>query len=136
MLNHRARVVLDTLLPDQSHPTLSLGIFRAGFDDFYRRFQAEAPPAMKRVFPLSLFVAIWLAPLLIWQVPPISRLDRPTRERALAALYASRFTLLRQLFFMLKATVCFCYGTHPEVRAAIGYGRQPQPSPLPIRVGE
>lgn len=120
MLTARARTVLDTLLPGGAHPTLPWGVFDAGFDGYYARFQAVAPWRLRAGFRLALAVAIWLAPLLIGRLPPISRLDRPGRERALLALYGSRSPFLRQMFFVLKATICFCYGADERVRGAIG----------------
>jgi hypothetical protein len=56
--------------------------------------------------------------------------DRPTRERALAAMAASRFSIMRQMMAPLKTIVSLCYGANREVRRAIGYPPQfddPQP---------
>jgi hypothetical protein len=124
MLDHHARVVLDTLLPSQAHPRLPLGLFEAGFDDFWAELERSALPAWVWGFRAALFCAVWVAPLLIRRIPPLSRLDRPARERALAAMGAARFYPLRQMLPLLKTLAGFCYGAHPAVRAAIGYPRQ------------
>ena len=124
MLSRRSRLVLDTLLPAQAHPTLRDGILEAGFDNFLLDFQSTASPALRRGFWAALFAATWFSPLLIFRLPPLTRLDRPTRERALLAMETSRVYLLRQMMLLLKTTVCFCYGADPNVRDAVGYPRQ------------
>jgi len=72
----------------------------------------------------ALFVATWVAPVLIGRIPPITLYRRETRERALEALERSRLYALRQLFGLLKLTVALCYGADPEVRRTIGYPLQ------------
>jgi hypothetical protein len=124
MLSRRSRLVLDTLLPAQAHPTLPDGIFDAGFDKFLLDFQSTASPVLRRGFWAALFAATWIAPLLIFRLPPLTRLERPVRERALLAMETSRVYLLRQMMLLLKSTVCFCYGADSDVRDAIGYPRQ------------
>lgn len=123
MLNNRQRAVLDTLLPSGGHPTLGLGLFDAGFDAFYEDFEGTAQPSMVWGFKAALFAASWLSPVLILRLPPLSRLERPDRERALEALGKSRFYLLRQLLLLLKAVCAFCYGADPRVRDALGFPR-------------
>src|SRR5258706_15015055 len=120
MLSRRSRLVLDTLLPAQTHPGLQRGLFEAGFDQFYLEFENSASPSLRWGFRAALFVATWLAPLLIGRLPPLSRLDRSARERALLALETSRFYLLRQMLLLLKTTVCFCYGADEAVRDTVG----------------
>lgn len=132
MLTKRARVVLDTLIPSASHPQLRLGIFDAGFDAWYRDFRASAVFSMQIGFWAALFVAIWIAPLLIKRLPPISLYDRDTRERALEALGKSDVYVLRQMLLLLKATICFCYGANREVRDALGVPR-PEATPNAAR---
>jgi hypothetical protein len=124
MLTKRDRIVLDTILPSKAHPTLPLGIFDAGFDEWYQDFQKNAVFPMRIGFWAALFIAVWIAPLLIFRIPPISLYERPTRERILLALYNSRFYGLRQMFLLLKANLSFCYGANMQVRDAIGFPRQ------------
>ena len=124
MLSHRARSVLDTLLPAGEHPALPYGVFDAGFDAFWSEFQRTTLPSVRRMVRAALFTAIWIAPLLIGRLPPLSLYDRLTRERALAAMASSRSYLLRQMLQLLKTTACFCYGADPSVRAAAGYPSQ------------
>jgi len=124
MLNHATRAVLDTLLPSGANPQLPLGLFDAGFDDFWADFDQTALPAWRWGFRAAALTAVWAAPLLIRRRPPLTRLDRPTRERALAAMGASHLALLRQMLGLLKTVAGFCYGADPRVRQAIGYPRQ------------
>lgn len=102
------------------HPTLP-GVFDAGFDAMYADFRDNAVFEMRLGFRLALFVAIWIAPLLIGRVGPISRLARPERVAALNALYESRFNAMRQMVVILKVTICLAYGADPAVRRAIGF---------------
>ena len=124
VLSRRSRVVLDTLLPAQAHPNFSVGVFDAGFETFYSDFERTAQPAFRSGFRAALLAATWLSPLLILRLPPLSLYARPTRERALMAMEASRFYLLRQMMLLLKTVVCFSYGADPAVRAVVGYPRQ------------
>jgi len=119
MLHPRERVVLSTLLPGGG-PPLDLGVLEAGFEDFYAEFERTAVPTLRRGFKLALFVALWVAPCLIGRLPPLTRHDRRTRERALAALGASRSYLLRQMLSLLKSVVALSYGADRRVREAIG----------------
>lgn len=127
MLSKASRVVLDTLLPSGANPRLPLGIFDAGFEAFWADLERTALPAWRWGFQAAVFTAVWVAPLLIRRLPPLTRLDRPTRERALAALGASRAAVLRQMLTLLKTIAGFCYGANPRVREAIGYPRQRNP---------
>ncbi|TMC49601.1 MAG: hypothetical protein E6J26_10195 [Chloroflexi bacterium] len=73
----------------------------------------------------AVWAALWISPLLIGRLPPLTRLEPPARERALGAMARSRVYLLRQLLMLLKLVVGFCYGADPQVRAVIGYPRPP-----------
>lgn len=121
MLSPRERCVLDTLLPSGAHPTLKLGLFDAGFDEFHGDFQANGLWIMRLGFKAALFSGAWIAPLLIGRLPPITLHDRPTREAALEALGSCRVYHLRQLLLVLKAVSAFCYGANRDVRDAIGF---------------
>jgi len=134
MLGKASRVVLDTLLPSSANPLLPLGIFDAGFDAFWAELERSALPAWRWGLRAGVFTAVWVAPLLIRRLPPLTRLDRPTRERALAALGDSNVSLLRQMLTVLKTMAGLCYGADPRVREAIGYPRQadqPRREPAP-----
>ena len=124
MLSQQSRIVLDTILPGGAHPTLKYGVFDTDFEAFWSDFERAALPSLRLGFRAALFAAVWIAPLLIRRPPPLTVYDRLTRERALAAMESSRYHILRQLFVVLKQTVCFCYGADPNVRDAIGYPRQ------------
>lgn len=124
MLTPRARVVLDTLLPSNAHPDLPLGIFDAGFEHTYGELLRDGFNLMAIGFHAALACSIWISPALIGKLPPIDRLSRDDRERALEAMAKSRSYLLRQMMLLLKATAGLAYGAHPEVRDAVGYPRQ------------
>jgi hypothetical protein len=124
MLDSRARIVLDTLLPSQAHPQLPCGVFDAGFDSFYQDFAVTGNAGLRQGFRLGLFAAIWISPLLIGRIPPITLYQRETRERALAAMETSSIYALRQMMVMLKIVVSLCYGANRTVRDAVGYPRQ------------
>jgi len=125
MLSRQSRLVLDTLLPSGAHPDMKYGVFDTGFEAFWSDFERAALPSLRWGFRAALFAATWIAPLLILRPPPLTLYDRPTRERALAAMESSPTYFLRQMMVLLKTTVCFCYGADPSVRDAIGYPRQP-----------
>ncbi len=121
MVNARQKAALSALLPAGADSRLPLGLFDAGFEEFYEQYRLEAEPGMRVGFSAALWAAIWLAPLLIGSLPPISRLAPEDRERALEAMLSSRVYALRQLGLVLKAVVSFSYGVDPRVRAAIGF---------------
>jgi len=124
MLSSRAHVVLDTLLPPHAHPSLPRGLFDAGFEKFYQDFAGTANTTLRHGFQIAIFAAIWISPLLIRRIPPITLYSRETRERALTAMEISRFYFLRQMMLILKNVASLCYGANREVRDAIGYPRQ------------
>ena len=121
MLSPRSRAVLDALLPSGAHPELKLGLFDSGFEEFHADFEKSAAPSMRLGFRAALFAAAWVSPLLVRRLPPLDRLDRESRERALEAMGSSRCGLLRQMLLLLKAVSCLCYGAHPDVRRALGF---------------
>jgi hypothetical protein len=112
MLSPASRLVLDTLLPG--------AVSTPAFDEFWAEFERTALPAWRWSFRAAALTATWVAPLLIRRLPPLARHDRPTRERALAALGASRSAFLRQMLSMLKTVLSLHYGADPAVRALIG----------------
>jgi len=124
MLSKSSRIILDTLLPANAHPALKVGIFDAGFDEFWAEVARTALPAWRWGLRAAILSANWIAPVLVGRLPPLTMHDRPTRERALAAMAASRVSALRQMVGLLKTIGSLCYGASPEVRAAIGYPRQ------------
>ncbi|MCI0574584.1 MAG: hypothetical protein L0332_12615 [Chloroflexi bacterium] len=124
MLNKRDHLILDTLLPAGAHPGLPLGLAGAGFDAFWSEFERTALPSWRRGFRAALWLATWIAPLLIRRPPPLTLYNRPARERALAAMERSRLYLLRQMIGLLKTTVSLGYGAAGDVRQAIGYPLQ------------
>ena len=123
-LRRRHRVVLETLLPRGAHPALPKGLYDTGFDDFYDDFRQRGAGRLRFAFHLTLFLSVWVAPLLIGRVPPITLYSSLTRERALQRLFESRFFLFRQLGLTTKLVVALCYGADRDVRDAVGYPMQ------------
>lgn len=123
-MNERQRAALEALAPAGGDEAVPVGLFEAGFDEFLKRFRAEAVPQLRLGFEAALWAAVWIAPLLIGRVPPISRLAPEARERALEAMFASRLYSLRQLGLLLKAVASFAYGADPRVRDAVGFPPQ------------
>lgn len=124
-LSKRERVVLETLVPSEAHPVLPKGIFDTAFESFYANFElSDSSGKLKLSFRVTMFLAIWVSPLLIGRLPPISLYKTPTRERALDRLFGSRFFLFRQLALTMKLVVALCYGGDRSVRDAIGYPMQ------------
>ncbi|MBI4424790.1 MAG: hypothetical protein HY554_13745 [Elusimicrobia bacterium] len=121
MLSARQRAALEALAPSGAHPALRSGLLDAGFEAFYARFRGEAGAPLRLAFEAALWSAVWVAPLLIGRLPPITRLSPDAREQALEALLCHRVYWLRQLGLVLKAVACFCYGADPLVRDALGY---------------
>ena len=121
LLSRSDAAVLDALLPSGSDPVLALGIMQTGFEGVLDDFRVHAPARLWRAFRLALFVATWLAPLLVRRMPPLTRLNRDDRELALAAMAESRLPELRQLVSVLKTVVSLHYGGLAEVRKAIGH---------------
>jgi hypothetical protein len=115
------RTVLDALLPSGADSRLPIGVIESGFDTFLVESQSEIAPQLRRAFKVALVAAAWVAPLLIWRGPPLSRLAAHDRERALEAMEKSNVVVLRQLIRVLKTVVALHYGALPAVRKAIGY---------------
>lgn len=120
-LSRRDVAVLDALLPANADPRLGIGIVGSGFEAFLGDFDGQAPPRLRRAFRIALMAGAWVAPLLIGQLPPITRLPPGDRERALAAMDESPIPELRQLISVLKTVVSLHYGGLDSVREAIGY---------------
>ena len=121
MLKRSTRIVLDTLLPSEENHVLKYGVLDTDFEGFLSDFERTALPVWRWGFYLALWVANWIAPLLIHRLPPLIQHDRPTRERALTVMETSRVYFLRQMIGLLKMIVCFGYGADRNVRDAVGY---------------
>src|SRR5215470_14877701 len=100
MLSKRNRVVIETLLP--SCGTMLPGILETNCEDFVAHFQAGAPFLLLLSWRVSLWVATWIAPLLLLHLPPLDRLPSAQRAAALEAMEKSQCYLLRQFLFVLK----------------------------------
>ena len=119
--------MLDTLLPSEGNQVLKYGVLDTDFEAFLSDFERTALPAWRWGFYLALWAANWIAPLLIYRLPPLVQHDRQTRERALAVMENSRVYFLRQMIGLLKTIVCFGYGADRNVRDAIGYPQSEAP---------
>lgn len=70
------------------------------------------------VYRVSVGVLSWVAPLLIFRLPTLSRLSYAQRVRAVARFERSPFGLM---LFAVKALLCIVYYEHPEAAAAVGF---------------
>lgn len=116
---------MDTLVPAHADPRLPQGVLGLGFDTFYAEFEQSASPFLRAAFRASLLAATWISPVLVRRAPPLDRLSRPARERALEAMATSRVALIRQLLVVLKLVAAMSYGAQSGVREAVGYGQSP-----------
>jgi hypothetical protein len=89
-LNHSVQVLLDTLLPSKADPALTYSVFDTDFDAFWSDVEGTALPTWRWGFHAALWVANWIAPLLIRRLPPLTPYDRLTRERARTAMETSQ----------------------------------------------
>ena len=120
-LSRPGLAVIDALLPSGAHPVLATGVAATGIEGFLDDFERSSPRHLRRAFRIGLFAGAWVAPLLVRRLPPITRLSRPDRERALGAMAESQVPELRQLVAVLKTVVSLHYGGLASVREAIGY---------------
>lgn len=70
------------------------------------------------VYRVSVGVLSWVAPLLIFRLPRLSRLSYAQRVRAVARFERSPFGLM---LFAVKALLCIVYYEHPEAAAEVGF---------------
>lgn len=92
-------------------------------------FLSRAGPMARFVFSLSLGVVTLFAPLLIIRFPTLSRLDVPTRVRALTRMEES---FASAPVLAVKAFLCTVYYEHPDVQREIGHvGHATFPARLP-----
>jgi hypothetical protein len=115
------RAALVALLPGGAHPLLANGVLDTDFEQFLDSFAAVAPAQFWRGFRLGLWAAVWVSPLLVRRLPPLTRLEPTERERALGAMAESSLPELRQLMSVVKTVVAFHYGALPEVRTAVAH---------------
>ena len=94
--------MFDTLLPSGGDPRLPRGLFDTEFEAFYGEFVRDGPSLVRTALPLAILSCTWVAPILIGKAPPLGRLSRDERERALEAMARSRIGVLRQLIVLLK----------------------------------
>lgn len=100
--------------PDGAPPAGRLDWLTAELDDYLDKAGARA----RLVFGLSLFAVAWVAPLLIFKWPTLTRLDRLTRIRALERMEAS---FLSAAVLAVKAFLCVVYYEHPDVQREVGH---------------
>ena len=121
MLGRGEHVVVETLLSAEDTPGLGLGILDTGYEAFREEFRRTAVLPMRLSLWAAFRAAIWVAPLLIGRLPPLGRLAREERIRALTRLTTHPAYLLRQLGMMLKMNVCLTFGADRRVQRFVGY---------------
>jgi len=107
-----ARVVAEALFsPDGSMPDDErLTFIERDFGDFYARAQGNA----RLILRLSLFVLMWIAPLLVFRPGPLSGLSISQRAHALERLEGSP---LAPAALAVKAMLCILWFEHPTTQA-------------------
>ena len=122
-MNRRTRILLDTLLPSNTHPQLQMGLIESGFEDWERGFKRDAVFTLVLGYRLACFTCLWIVPLLAWRIPPLTLYSRAKRERLLEAMERSRIKLMRDQMLVLKTVICLHYGAVPQVRRAMNHPR-------------
>lgn len=88
-----------------------------------------AGPTARFVFSLALTVVAWVAPLFVFSLPTLGRLELPRRVRALHRMEAS---FASAPVLAVKAFLCVVYYEHPDVQRECGHvGRATFPMRLP-----
>lgn len=100
------------------------------FDDYLVKAGGRA----RFILTLALWAVAWLAPVMVGRLPTLTRLDRPTRIRALERMEAS---FLSAAVLAVKAFLCVIYYEHPDVQREVGYvGHATFPMALEARAPE
>lgn len=69
-------------------------------------------------FRAGVFLAEWVAPVLVGQLPPLRQLDFHTRVEALERMERSPLGLA---LFAVKGVACINYFEHPDTARAVGF---------------
>jgi hypothetical protein len=112
-----ASAVLGTMFPAAPEHGIDHGIEAMGLEAFLEETRKQMPPLAAWGLRMSLWVVAWAPVVVLGRLRWVHHLDEAHRLQVLEALAASRFYLVRQIIFLLKATGALLYGAHPQVRA-------------------
>ena len=122
----RARHVAEALFSTYGGPPLAsrLDWMEEDLSDFFGNANWRAA----FLFRACLFTVTWLAPILLWRLPPIGRLAVADRVEAIERFERVPFAVLTVL--AVKAILSLMYYEHPATAHEIGWdqrcmGRQP-----------
>ncbi len=90
---------------------------------------ARADPGIRFLLRFCLFAVSLIAPLCVFRLGPLRRLELPLRVRALERFERG---FLAGPLLILKAMLCLLYYEHPDVAREVGaadYGRLPVVTP-------
>ena len=124
---HHLRAFAEALYSDGVTPPPAARIdwLMSQMEDFLGR----AGPQPRFVFFLALAVASFLAPVMVFRFPTLSRLDVATRVRALTRMEES---FASAPVLAVKAFLCTVYYEHPDVQREVGHvGRSTFPARPP-----
>jgi len=113
---HRLRAVAEAVFADEKGPPAParLDWVMAELEDFLTRAGGRAALVLRA----ALLAVTVLAPLLVWSLPPLSRLPVARRVRALQRMEAS---FASAAVLAVKAFLCVLYYEHPEVQREVGF---------------
>lgn len=114
----RARAIAEAIFATVAGPppAARLDWLLADFGDF----AAHAGPRARLVLALCSIVVTWLAPLMVWRLPPLARLTVTERAEAIERLER---TPLSVTVLGIKAILCILYYEHPDAMREIGVDR-------------
>lgn len=91
--------------------------------DFFGHVNLRA----RLLFRACVFAVTWIAPLLLFALPPLSRLSVDDRVRALERM--ERSPLFSMPFLGAKALLSIVYYEHPDAAREIGWDQRPKVPP-------
>jgi hypothetical protein len=98
-------------------PTERLDWVEAELGDFFAHVSLRA----RLLFRTCVATISWVAPLLVAELPPLSRLTPAARVEALHRLERTPFSLA---LFAAKAVLCIVYYEHPDAAREIGWDQR------------
>lgn len=114
-----ARAIAEALFAraDGPPPADRLDWTVADLGDFFGHVTLRA----RLLFRACIATLFWIAPLLVFRVPPLSRLSVPERVRALERVEKSPLSLA---LLGAKAPLCIVYFEHPDAAREIGWDQR------------
>jgi len=114
----RARAIAEALFATEAGPPPAARL--AWLLDDFGDFAAHAGPRARFLLALCSFAVTWLAPLMVWRLPPLARLSVADRSEAIERLER---TPLSVAVLGIKAILCILYWEHPDAMREMGADR-------------